>query len=305
MKQASREYNVVDYGHDRKEVLLKLKHGIFFGNYQHSPEYLGQLSLSPTDTHAPLVYSRAKDHKLIIVDYDNTKKRKVLQRLIGHEAQVTVVKALSREFIISADASGTLILWNLPQNQLIVKRQNAHIETIKDIQIIDNKNFVTAGQDKRLKFWNFDKLVKENDYTELLVTEKAVETVCILNEKEFLFVERHDNPVETDGFIDFRVFKIHSEVRVQELIKQYIINKNACYENFSTIQLLPTAKLIIMSTSPTGGHVKTEFPGPSHLFSSKKHNLLLSGRVITWEKFEKEAKLVVFELPYVTHHSNI
>jgi phospholipase A-2-activating protein len=99
-------------------------------------------------------FSGGKDALINMMDCNGN----LLKDFIGHTKIVNSISQAEQDSFISGSWDGTAIVWDIETSQNIIQLEG-HSHAVTTLAL-PNKKFITASQDKAIKFWDKEKLIR-------------------------------------------------------------------------------------------------------------------------------------------------
>jgi hypothetical protein len=239
-------------------------------------EFVEQLLTDINSSDAPILISYKKDHTIDILTFEG----ELICELMGHDANVTAAKALSDKMVVTGDASGVLIVWDLTQIEgenterksskkaelsarHLLKRFHEHTDAITAIEAINGQNFVSASLDCSYRYWhiNHDKSIQAIESS----PKKPILSLTLLSEDVLLYcVERFES-------------KYRRSDPLHTIIDQPNFSVSSFLGTITHIKLMPDGYLAFIDQMKNSGTVITRHKNVS-LYGESPARILSNGR---------------------------
>ena len=248
-------------------------------------EFIEQLLTENNPADAPILISYEKSHVIDVLTFEGER----ICELVGHEAKITAAKALSDNIVVTGDASGVLIVWDLTpvegenserktskkaelNRRHLSKRFQEHTDVITAIEAIDGQNFVSASLDGTFRYWrtDSDKALQmiESD------SKRPILALTLLSEEVVLYcVERF----ESKYMISYDIVKCRRSDLVHTIIDQPNYS-SGIFGPITHIKLTPDGSLALFYQMRNTGMITNHTKGIS-LYSKPPVSILSNGRV--------------------------
>lgn len=265
-------------------------------------EFIEQLQTDSNFENAPILISY-KNHSIDVLTFEG----ELICELVGHEAKVTAARALSDNVIVTGDASGVLIVWNLApihdvkldrrsskkseqQSQHLLKRFNEHTDAISAIEAVNAQKFVSASLDCTYRYWDVD-----NDNSRQTIEtfpKKPIRSLRLLSEEVVLYCVESD---ERKPLIGYDVIKCHRIDLLHTIIDRPNYSPSGIFGIITHVKLTPDGHLTIVDQMKDSSTVINRIKDIS-IYAKPPITILSNG----WFAFlRKKRNIVVEQFPLI------
>ena len=173
-------------------------------------------------TFGPILASCGFDKKVNLFKIEQNYK---LEKLYEHEIHDNCIKTLkfspltNNLLLISGDLNGNIITCEYVDKNFITKKIFAHDFGVNSIDFLDDKNFVTCGEDNTIKIWNYSQengnIIIKNDVV-LKDNNICTKDLSCKDNKHFVCC----GSSEEEGVVNYYVLNDGNKWEVNEIYKQ-------------------------------------------------------------------------------------
>lgn len=248
-------------------------------------EFIEQLLTETHPSDAPILIAYEKSHTIDVLTFEGER----ICELVGHDSKITAAKALSDKVIVTGDASGVLMVWDLTSKEVeksernsskkgrlnkqhLLKRLHEHTGAITAIEAINGQNFVSASLDCSYRYWHID-------------FEKSVQTIESLYNRPILSLAQLTEDVVlycVESFVSknlysYDIVKCRRSDRLHTIIGQPSYSISSLMGAITHIKLMPDGHLAVIDQMENSGTVITHTKNVS-LYAKPPSTILSNGR---------------------------
>lgn len=167
----------------------------------------------------PILASCGFDKNVNLFKIENNKSEKIYEYSL-HENSVKTLKfspSSNNLLLISGDLNGNIVTCEYQNKNFILKKTFAHDFGVNSVDFLDDKNFVTCGNDNIIKIWNYS---EDNGNVEIKSEIKdnnmSTKDLSCKDNKHFVCC----GSSEDEGVINYYVLNEDNKWDVNEVYKQ-------------------------------------------------------------------------------------
>ena len=170
----------------------------------------------------PILASCGFDKKVNLFKIENNNKLEKLYEYDMHDNSVKTLKfspSSNNLLLISGDLNGNIITCEYLDKNFILKKEFGHNFGVNSIDFLDDKNFVTCGNDNIIKIWNYSQengnVLIKNDF-ELKDNNMSTKDLSCKDNKHFVCC----GSSEDEGLVNYYTLNEENKWDVNEIYKQ-------------------------------------------------------------------------------------
>jgi len=149
--------------------------------HKDSPIYIVRCSCDDN-----FIFTGGKDAIINMMDCQGT----LLKDFVGHTKTVNSISQAEPDCFISGSWDGTAIVWDIESSRQMFQLEG-HSHAVTTLAL-PNKKFITASQDKAIKFWDADKLIR----TVELGHEDIIRSIILDDSSETFYTCSNDTVIK-------------------------------------------------------------------------------------------------------------
>ena len=170
----------------------------------------------------PILASCGFDKKVNLFKIENNNKLEKLYDYDMHDNSVKTLKfspSSNNLLLISGDINGNIITCEYLDKNFILKKEFGHNFGVNSIDFLDDKNFVTCGNDNIIKIWSYSQengnVLIKNDF-ELKDNNMSTKDLSCKDNKHFVCC----GSSEDEGLVNYYTLNEENKWDVNEIYKQ-------------------------------------------------------------------------------------
>ncbi len=254
-------------------------------------EFVEQLLTETQANDAPVFISRG-DHIAEIYSYAG----ELLCELVGHNAEITAAKSLTSTIIVSGDASGELLIWDITaiEDENIGKiskqknqrkthnpatRLHEHGKAITSIEAITSNTFISVSLDSSYKYWQ----THTANSLQTIDTKHPIHSLVVMSPDDVLYCIPHYSTRENEKiFYCYDIMHCNRSLLTHKVLKNLKYSTSQFCDIITQIKLNPDMQLTFLVQSKSGNDV---INSEASLFLNARSpaKILANGRYAFWD----------------------